>query len=112
MTEKSATHAPDPDSGKGAVEGDKPTDEQAGNPQGDGVDANGLPNDPVATAQDGLARTRTRARGRAARERWNLQLGIYEAIENQGSGNSPIPDSRFLIPNSAIPNSGITAALP
>ena len=37
---------------KGAVEGDRPTDEQQGNPNGDGVDENGLPDDPVAIAED------------------------------------------------------------
>ena len=28
---------------KGAIEGDRPTDEQQGNPNGDGVDENGMP---------------------------------------------------------------------
>ena len=42
----------DPDIHKGAIEGDRPLDEQNANPNGDGVDENGLPNDPVATAQD------------------------------------------------------------
>ena len=42
----------DPDIHKGAVEGDKPTDKQRGNPHGDGLDENGMPNDPVATAED------------------------------------------------------------
>jgi hypothetical protein len=42
----------DPDMHKGAIEGDRPTDEQQGNPNGDGLDENGLPDDPVAIAQD------------------------------------------------------------
>jgi hypothetical protein len=42
----------DQDRHKGAIEGDRPTDEQMGNPHGDGIDENGLPDDPVATAQD------------------------------------------------------------
>ena len=42
----------DQDMHKGAVEGDRPEDEQQGNPHGDGVDSNGLPNDPVAVAED------------------------------------------------------------
>ena len=42
----------DPDSHKGAIEGDRPADEQFGNENGDGLDENGMPNDPVATAQD------------------------------------------------------------
>jgi hypothetical protein len=42
----------DPAAHKGAIEGDRPTDEQQGNPSGDGVNDQGLPDDPVATAQD------------------------------------------------------------
>ena len=44
--------AGDPDRHKGAIEGDRPTDEQIGNPHGNGVDDDGLPDDPVATAED------------------------------------------------------------
>ena len=42
----------DPDLHKGAIEGDRPTDEQIGNPHGNGVDEQGLPDDPIATAED------------------------------------------------------------
>jgi len=42
----------DPDTHKGAVEGDRPTDRQMGNPHGDGVDDDGVPDDPVGTAED------------------------------------------------------------
>jgi hypothetical protein len=42
----------DQDAHKGAIEGDRPTDEQMGNPSGNGVDENGMPDDPIATAQD------------------------------------------------------------
>jgi hypothetical protein len=43
----------DPDTHKGAVEGDRPSDTQQSNRNGDGgVDENGMPNDPVATAED------------------------------------------------------------
>jgi hypothetical protein len=42
----------DQDIRKGVVEGDRPGDKQTGNPQGSGVDKNGLPNDPIATARD------------------------------------------------------------
>jgi hypothetical protein len=52
MTPTDTKQLDDPDIHKGAVEGDKPTDNQAGNPHGDGVDENGLPDDPVATAED------------------------------------------------------------
>lgn len=39
----------------GAVEGDRPSDSpNQGNPNAPGVDANGLPNDPVGTAEDRL----------------------------------------------------------
>ena len=47
-----ATDSSDPDMHKGAVEGDKPTDEQNANPHGKGIDKRGMPNDPVATAED------------------------------------------------------------
>jgi hypothetical protein len=43
---------PDPDIHKGAIEGDRPNDEQHWNPSGDGVDENGLPDDPIGIAQD------------------------------------------------------------
>jgi len=37
----------------GAVEGDKPSDQpNQGNPNGPGVDTDGLPNNPVGTAED------------------------------------------------------------
>jgi hypothetical protein len=42
----------DPDIHKGAVEGDRPTDKQMGNPHDDGVDENGMPDDPIAIAED------------------------------------------------------------
>ena len=44
----------DPDIHKGAIEGDRPTDEQIGNPNGDGVDENGMPDDEVAIAEDAI----------------------------------------------------------
>ena len=46
------TQMDDPDIHKGAIEGDSPADEQNVSNKGKGVDKNGLPNDPVATAQD------------------------------------------------------------
>ena len=42
----------DQDAQKGAIEGDRPNDEQMGNPHGPGVSEDGLPNDPIATAED------------------------------------------------------------
>ena len=52
MTDMAKKQIDDQDIHKGAIEGDRPADEQQGNPHGDGVDDNGLPNDPVATAED------------------------------------------------------------
>jgi hypothetical protein len=52
MTTKHTLLADDPDIHKGAIEGDRPDDEQYGNPNGDGLDEEGLPDDPVATAED------------------------------------------------------------
>ena len=42
----------DQDVHKGAIEGDRPNDEQYGNPNAPGVDKNGLPNEPEKTAED------------------------------------------------------------
>ncbi len=54
MTTMATKRQDDPDAHKGAIEGDRPTDEQIGNPHGDGVNEDGLPDDPVATAEDEL----------------------------------------------------------
>jgi hypothetical protein len=53
----------DQDAHKGAIEGDKPADEQIGNPAGPGVDKNGLPNNPVATAQDKIGANEDESQG-------------------------------------------------
>ena len=43
----------DPDQDKGAVEGDRPTDKQQGNNNAPGaLDANGLPKNSIAIAED------------------------------------------------------------
>jgi hypothetical protein len=47
-----AKHQKDPDVHKGAIEGDRPDDEQMGNPSGNGLNDEGLPDDPIAIAQD------------------------------------------------------------
>ena len=52
MTPRDTNQLNDPDIHKGAIEGDKPSDEQNVSNKGKGVDTDGLPNDPVATAQD------------------------------------------------------------
>jgi len=53
----------DPDVHKGAIEGDRPDDEQLGNPHGDGLDENGLPDDPVAVAEDVLGANEDETQG-------------------------------------------------
>ena len=53
----------DPDSHKGAIEGDRPTDEQIGNPHGDGVNDQGLPDDPVAVAEDAIGANEDETQG-------------------------------------------------
>ncbi len=55
MTDKTPAAQHGEDEHIGAVEGDKPSDEpNQGNPNGSGVDANGMPNDPIGTAEDRL----------------------------------------------------------
>lgn len=44
----------DQDVHKGAIEGDRPGDEQIGNPHGDGIDDSGMPDDEIAIAEDAL----------------------------------------------------------
>ena len=53
----------DPDIHKGAIEGDRPTDEQYGNPNGDGVDDQGMPDDPVATTEDAVGANEDETQG-------------------------------------------------
>jgi hypothetical protein len=43
MTPMAKKQQDDPAAHKGAIEGDRPTDEQQGNPNGDGVNDEGLP---------------------------------------------------------------------
>jgi len=63
MTNSSLPPRPDPDVHKGAIEGDKPADEQQGNPSGKGIDKKGMPNDPVATAQDRIGANEDKSQG-------------------------------------------------
>jgi hypothetical protein len=53
----------DPAAHKGAIEGDRPGDEQQGNPHGDGVNDEGLPDDPVATAEDEIGANEDESQG-------------------------------------------------
>jgi len=52
MTPMAKKQQGDQDIHKGAIEGDRPTDEQHYNPNGEGVDDEGLPDDPIAIAED------------------------------------------------------------
>jgi hypothetical protein len=52
MTTPANTQLDDPDIHKGAIEGDRPSDEQNTNTKGSGIDKNGMPNNPKATAED------------------------------------------------------------
>ena len=52
MTPMATKQQDDQDIHKGAIEGDRPNDEQNANPHGDGVDAEGMPDDPIAIAED------------------------------------------------------------
>ena len=52
MTPMAKKQQDDQDIHKGAIEGDRPNDEQHYNPNGDGVNEQGLPDDPVASAED------------------------------------------------------------
>jgi hypothetical protein len=63
MTPMAKKQQDDQDVHKGAIEGDRPTDEQIGNPNGDGVDAEGLPDDEIATAEDAIGANEDESQG-------------------------------------------------
>ena len=63
MTPMAMKQQDDPDVHKGAIEGDRPTDEQQFNPNGDGVNDEGLPDDPVATAEDAVGANEDESQG-------------------------------------------------
>ena len=63
MTPMAMRQRDDPDAHKGAIEGDRPHDEQFGNPHGDGVDENGLPDDPVAICEDVIGANEDESQG-------------------------------------------------
>ena len=63
MTAMAIKQQDDPDVHKGAIEGDTPTDEQIGNPHGDGVNDDGLPDDPVAIAEDAIGANEDETQG-------------------------------------------------
>ncbi len=64
MTPMATKQADDPDVHKGAIEGDRPNDEQNVEPRNkSGVDENGMPNDPVATAEDAIGANEDESQG-------------------------------------------------
>jgi len=63
VTPMAAKQQHDPDVHKGAIEGDRPTDEQIGNPHGDGVNDDGLPDDPIAIAEDAIGANEDETQG-------------------------------------------------
>jgi hypothetical protein len=54
MTPMATKQQDDQDAHKGAIEGDRPQDEQHWNPNGDGLDENGLPADCDKIAEDAI----------------------------------------------------------
>jgi hypothetical protein len=56
-------HQNDPDVHKGAIEGDRPSDEQIGNPNGEGIDEDGMPDDEVAIAEDAIGANEDESQG-------------------------------------------------
>lgn len=63
MTPMATKQQGDNDIHKGAVEGDRPNDEQHSNPNGSGVNDQGMPNDPVATAEDAIGANEDESEG-------------------------------------------------
>ena len=57
------TQEDDPDLHKGAVEGDRPDDPQTPNRHGGGVDEEGLPDDPIACAEDAIGANVDKSQG-------------------------------------------------
>ena len=57
------TRRPDADDHKGAIEGDRPDDQQIGNPNGDGINEEGMPDDPIATAEDRIGANEDESQG-------------------------------------------------
>jgi len=54
---------PDQDIHKGAIEGDRPADEQFGNENANALDEDGMPNDQVAIAQDKIGANNDNSQG-------------------------------------------------
>ncbi len=63
MTTSAAKQQDDQDVHKGAVEGDRPGDEQVGNPNAPAIDDQGMPDDPVAIAEDAIGANEDQSQG-------------------------------------------------
>jgi hypothetical protein len=63
MTAMATKQHDDQDVHKGAVEGDRPTDQMHSNRNNEGVNQEGLPNDPVATADDAIGANEDESQG-------------------------------------------------
>jgi hypothetical protein len=63
MTGQRRAEPKDPDAKKGAIEGDRPGDEQHANPHGAGVDQEGLPDDPIGIAEDVIGANEDESQG-------------------------------------------------
>ena len=63
MTPMAKKQLDDPDIHKGAIEGDRPGDEQIGNPHGEGINDEGMPDDPVAVAEDAIGANEDESQG-------------------------------------------------
>ena len=63
MTPMAKKQQDDQDIHKGAIEGDRPCDEQLGNPHGDGLNEDGLPDDPIAIAEDVIGANEDKSQG-------------------------------------------------
>jgi hypothetical protein len=63
VTPMATKHQNDPDVHKGAIEGDRPSDEQIGNPNGEGIDEDGMPDDEVAIAEDAIGANEDESQG-------------------------------------------------
>jgi len=63
MTAMEKKTSQDPAAHQGAIESDRPSQETNVDDRPEGVDPNGLPNDPVATAQDRIGANEDESQG-------------------------------------------------
>ena len=63
MTLITTNRSKDPDTHKGAIEGDRPGDEQEGNENAPALDENGMPDDEQAIAEDKIGAEEDQTQG-------------------------------------------------